>query len=304
MAKKKVEAPVLEAVEPIKEGFIRTGTVKVKPIKRSRAGYPKGHDGEFKFTGCHLKLTLPYSNSRRSYKQVFDSNEEQAYFENVFNKKAGSLSIYDRNNDFWGKEFIVTLEKDNKELDLSVPSQLLEYKVLLANTDKIAPSWDERFKKGSYQYAIISNDREVDDTMKLSAKKERAMELFFEVKKSDKKMFDILRLLGKSPARNTIDNTQWLKSQLTSTMSQIEKVRNVSNIDDFIKVVEDAKFSEKVFVLDALDLGEITRDGTVYRLRDTNAPLGRSVDQAVEWFADPRNNEDKLLIEQRMEMNR
>lgn len=302
MAKKSTDKQEVEI--PVTKSYLRNSTVKVKPIVRGREGYHKGHDGEFKFTGCHLKQTLPYSNSRRSYAKIFESDEEREFFENAFNKKPGALTIYDRNNDFWGREFVVTLEKEEKELDLSIPSQMLEYKVLLANTDRVAPNWDVRFKKGSYQYAIISNEQEVDDGLKLAEKREKAMDLFFSVKKSDKKMYDILRLLGKNPSKAAKDNTQWLKAQLQTIMAQIEKINaQVSNIDDFIKVVEDPHFQEKVFVLDAIDLGEVYKEGTAYYLRDTKAILGRSIPQVVEWFADVRHNEDKLLIETRMGMN-
>ena len=138
----------------------------------------------------------------------------------------------------------------------------------------------------------------------MAAKNERAMELFFKVKNSDKKMFDILRLLGKNPPRSSVNNTVWLKSQLDQVISQKEKIKGVPNIDNFIEIAEDKTFSEKVFVLDAMDIGEIIHDNGTYRIRETNAPIGRSIDQCVAYFADPRYSEEKILIEQRMELNK
>lgn len=287
-----------------KKNYLRNVKVKVKPIVRERAFFPKGHDGEFMYSGCTTQMTLPYSNKTRSYVNVFSSDEEREFFEDAINREHGELSVFSRTSDFWGKEFSVTLDKNEKELDLSNPMQMLEYKVLLANSDKIAPSWSERFVNPGYRWAVVSSDQEDDESYKAAAKNEHAMELFFKIKNSDKKMYDILRLLGKNPPKSSMSNTVWLKSQLDQVISQKEKIKGVPNIDDFIRIAEDPTFSEKVFVLDAMDINEIILDGGTYRIRETNAPIGRSIDQCVTYFADPRYNEEKILIEQRMELNK
>ena len=296
-------APAVKNKSP-REKYLRNVEVKVKPIVRGRAFFPKGHDGEFLYSGCTNRLTLPYSYSKRSYVNIFENDEEREFFEKALNKAPGALTIYDRNNDYWGKEFFVELDKNTYTINLNDPIGMLEYKVLLANKDKIAPTWAERNLNPGYKWAIVSSEQEDDDHYKLAAKNERAMELFFKIKSSNKKMYDVLRLLGKKPVKNSIDNTRWLKTQLDTIINQKERIAGSPNIDDFIKAVEDPFFSEKVFVFDAMDIGEVILEDGVYRIKETNAPIGRSIDQCVEYFADMKNNEDKILIKQRMELNK
>ncbi len=304
MAKKEA-VKAAEAVERSpREKYLRNSKVKVKPIVRGRAFFPKGHDGEFLYTGCTNRFTLPFSVSKRSYVKIFDSHEEQEFFEDELNKDRGDLSLYDRNNDFWGKDFYVELDKGSYDIDLATPIGMLEYKVLLANKDKIAPSWAEKDLNPGYKWAIISEDQENDDAYKIAEKNEHAMELYFKIKSSNKKMYDVLRLLGKKPNRTALDNTRWLKSQISEAIEQKAKVSGIPNIDDFIEVVEDPLFSEKVFVHDALEIGEIVLEDGKYKITQTGNPIGRSIDQCVEYLSSPKNSEDKILIKQRLELNK
>jgi len=292
-----------ETILDLEEKYLKNIKVEVKPIVRGRSFFPKGHDGEFRYSGCYEEFTLPYSSSKRSYSSIFDSKEEQAFFENILNKKPGALSFYDRNSEFWGKEFKVKISKEGKTLDLSIPMHMLEYKVLLANTHLVAPDWTSRFKNPGYQYAVVDDGQIQEDSYKAAAKNEEAMDIFFKIRKSNKKMYDVLRLLGKKPAKTSIDNTAWLKSEINKVIEQKQSKPGLIGIDDFIRVASDRNLSEKVFVLDAIDLGEIKLDGSTYRVNQTNAIIGRSLEQAIEWFADPRNQEDKLFIEQRLKLN-
>lgn len=283
--------------------YLKDFSVDVKPIIRGRAFLPKGHDGEFRYSRCLEGFTLPFLMSKRSYAPIFEDRDEQTFFEESLNKKPGSLSIYDRNSDFWGKEFKIDLSKEGKTLDLRIPMHMLEYKVLLANTHFISPDWDSRFKNPGYQYAIVSEEQIKEDSYKSAAKNEEAMEIFFKLRKSNKKMYDVLRLMGKRPNKQSIDNTSWLKSELNKVIENKKATKELPGIDTFIKAASDKHFSEKVFVLDAIDLGEVVINGSTYRLKETNTPIGRSLEQAVEWFADARNQEDKLFIEQRLQLN-
>ena len=284
--------------------FLRNIKVIVKPVKRHRPFFAEGHDGEFMYSGCINRITLPFSISKRSYVDIFESKEEQEFFENALNKAPGALNIFDRNSQFWSKDFFVDLDKDDKELDLSSPVQMLEYKILLANTNLIAPSWGERFKNPGYRWAIVSEAQIEDDSYKIAAKNEEAMELFFSMKNSNKMMYNVLRLIGTNPNKSNENNTTWLKAQIDKIISQKEKVKNVYNIDDFITVAKDPRFNEKIFVLDAIDLGEIKKIDGIYKINESNIPVGRSIDQCVEFFANKKYSEEKILIEQRMELNK
>lgn len=283
--------------------FLKKEKVVVKPIVRTRPFFSKGHDGEFMFTGAVKSYMLPYSMSTRSFVNIFESKEEQEYFESEMGLKKGAMSVYDRNSAFWN-DFKVDITKEGKTLDLSIPSHMLEYKVLKANKTRIAPSWDDRNKSATYEFALVSESQVIVDNIKNAERDEKAMELFMKIHKSPKKMYDILRVLGKKPENNAKDNIGWLKAQITEIIAEKRKSKGVTNVDDFIAAAEDPNLATKLFVLDAIDAGEITQQNGSYRLAANDQLLGKNMAQVVDYFKSPVGREDKLLIEQRLELNK
>jgi len=282
--------------------FLREEKVEVKPIVRQRSFFKKGHDGEFMFTGTTKGYMLPYSNSTRSYVNVFESDEEQKFFENKMSLKDGELSVYDRKSEYW-TTFTVTISKEGKTLDLSIPSHMLEYKVLMANKKRISPTWEDRNSNPGFEFALVNESQVIDDNIKMSEKNERAMELFMKIRKSNKKMYDILRVLGANPQPQAKEDAKWLKSEIDKIISQKQKAPGILAIDDFIRTAEDSKFSTELFVLDAMDIGEIVHRSGKYRLTSNEQLLGKSMSQVVDYFDSPGGREDKILIEQRLELN-
>jgi hypothetical protein len=283
-------------MEAIKVKVLEDKKVKIKPIVRNRPFFSKTHDGRFMFSGCKEDFTLPFINSTNSLASIFGEGEQEE-FERLLNRKKGDLSIYDRKNLFWAK-FIVSLTKNETTLDLNNPVHALQFRVLKANKDIIAPSWQERFDRPSYKWAIIDEKTVIEEEDKRAVKMESAMDLFSEIKKSQTRMLNVLRLLEKKPARDA--NKEWLKKELTKVIAQIEKTAGMPNIDDFIKAASDPQASEKIFVLDAIEANIIKASGGEFREVDSGRLIGKSLQAAVDHYADPLYQEDKLLIEEKI----
>ena len=130
--------------------------ITIKPIHRERPFFNKDHDGRFMFTGCKERFTLPFVKSTNSFVNIFKPGEQEA-FEKALNRKPGDLSLYDRKSVFWAKTW-VELDKTELTLDLSIPTHAIQYKILLANKDIIAPNWASRNYKPSYKWGIIDED--------------------------------------------------------------------------------------------------------------------------------------------------
>jgi len=58
----------------------------------------------------------------------------------------------------------------------------------------------------------------------------------------------------------------------------------------------------KVFVLDAIEIGEVEVSKGVYKITSNQTAIGRNLSEAVDYFDSIKGREDKLLIEQRLEM--
>jgi hypothetical protein len=276
-------------------------TIEVRPIKRTRPFFKADHDGAFMFSGTYKEYTLPYINDTRSYANPFESPEEQEEFERVLQLAPGALSINNRNSDFWST-FKVKLSKEGKVLDLNYPMHVLEYRVLKANTKRICPNWEDRNRNSAYEFALIDKDVEEVNDIKDAERNLRAMELFIKMRKSNKKMYDILRVLGKKLPKEASVNTSQLIKEIDQIIAEKSKVGGVLNIDDFIEAAEDPKLSLKVFVLDAIEIGEIEISKGVYKITSSQTAIGRNLSEAVDYFDSIKGREDKLLIEQRLEM--
>lgn len=276
-------------------------TIEVRPIKRTRPFFKADHDGAFMFSGTYKEYTLPYINDTRSYANPFESPEEQEEFERVLQLAPGTLSINNRNSDFWST-FKVKLSKEGKVLDLNYPMHVLEYRVLKANTKRICPNWEDRNRNSAYEFALIDKDVEEVNDIRDAERNLRAMELFIKMRKSNKKMYDILRVLGKKLPKEASVNTSQLIKEIDQIIAEKSKVGGVLNIDDFIEAAEDPKLSLKVFVLDAIEIGEIEVSKGVYKITSSQTAIGRNLSEAVDYFDSIKGREDKLLIEQRLEM--
>lgn len=276
-------------------------TIEVRPIKRTRPFFKADHDGAFMFSGTYKEYTLPYINDTRSYANPFESPEEQEEFERVLQLAPGALSINNRNSDFWST-FKVKLSKEGKVLDLNYPMHVLEYRVLKANTKRICPNWEDRNRNSAYEFALIDKDVEEVNDIRDAERNLRAMELFIKMRKSNKKMYDILRVLGKKLPKEASVNTSQLIKEIDQIIAEKSKVGGVLNIDDFIEAAEDPKLSLKVFVLDAIEIGEIEVSKGVYKITSNQTAIGRNLSEAVDYFDSIKGREDKLLIEQRLEM--
>ena len=276
-------------------------TIEVRPIKRTRPFFKADHDGAFMFSGTYKEYTLPYINDTRSYANPFESPKEQEEFERVLQLAPGALSINNRNSDFWST-FKVQLSKEGKVLDLNYPMHVLEYRVLKANTKRICPNWEDRNRNSAYEFALIDKDVEEVNDIKDAERNLRAMELFIKMRKSNKKMYDILRVLGKKLPKEASVNTSQLIKEIDQIIAEKSKVGGVLNIDDFIEAAEDPKLSLKVFVLDAIEIGEIEISKGVYKITSNQTAIGRNLSEAVDYFDSIKGREDRLLIEQRLEM--
>ena len=274
--------------------------VDVKPIVRERPFFKKGHDGEFMFSQTTKVYQIPISNSIRGFARIFEKPEEQEAFEILLGEEPGALTTNNLGSTYWNK-FKVELTKEGRTLDLSIPYQALEYRVLKANYKRIAPDWASRHKAG-LEFALVNEKQVREDDNKRTEIVEEAMDLFYKIKKSNSKMYNVLRLLEKIPPKEAADSTQFLKTELMKVIEQREKGRgNIKSIHDFIEVVKDPQFDTKVLIYDAMDANEIKiGNGGMFKLSSTDAVMGKSIQQVAEWLDTLQNQEEKIILQQRL----
>jgi len=271
--------------------------IKVKPIVRPRPFFKKGHDGEFLYTGCKRTYGLPYSSIKRSFFNPFKDELEQTFFEKKLNQKEGALSLYDINSKFWGK-FNFTMDKEIFELDLMNPSHALIYRIMLVNP-KFANNIDSK-DNPECEYIIVD---ELHEEKAITAKaeiKDKAMDFMYKLKKSKSKMFDTLRLLGKKPDKDA--TLSWYKTELYKVLDQDGNTPGVLGINDFIRIIEDPMSEVKIFVLNAIDEGDIVQSIEGYRIADGREFIGKDLQNVYDYFNrnEPDIKEKIQIIKQRL----
>lgn len=277
--------------------------VIVKPIVKPSGFFKKGHDGEFMYTRCKERFSIPYDGKVNGFAKIFGDNPTEAraiqkLFEKELSKKEGDLNLYDRKNPFWGK-FFVELDKNEITLDLNNPVQALQYRVLLSRRDIIAPSWGQRFDRPSYKWALCDPDiveKEVNKKGELIAE---AIKLFTAIQNSENKMSNVLRLMGKKIPKNS--SKDWLKTEITKTFTQIEKIAGTSSIKDFIEAASDPKIDDKIFVFDAVEAEFIVIEDGIFKDTESKALLGKSLEAVVNYYNNGENQDDKLLMKQKLD---
>ena len=270
--------------------------VKVEPIVRPRPFFRKGHDGEFMYTSCRRVYGLPYDSKKRSFFNPFLKEGEQAEFERLLNQKEGSLNLYDITSKFWGS-FTVSVMKEGLKLDLENVSDALFYRIFLVDP-KFAKNEDSR-DNPECEFILIDEKYEEKVLTEKAEIKDKAMDHMYKLKKSKEKMYNVLRLLGKKPAKDV--TAEWLRTELYKIIDENRNVGGVVNIDNFLSVMEDPQAETKIFVLNAIDAEEILHTTEGYRLLDKTY-LGRDIQSVYDYFNSniPEIKEKKLVIEQRL----
>lgn len=215
------------------------------------------------------------------------TKEEKEFLE----KKTGlDLSVY---GDFW-VDFSVTLRKDvaNNRLDLSNPMDYMSLKLLQALKDEIAPSWDRRNDKLTYDFAIVRGNEEQAEKKKQYDSKKEAFKQYGKIETDRNKLIGVLKLLSNKPI--SVDSTvDWLQGQVEGYVDDMPTA--------FLDIINDASFDTKCLINKGIDFGVIIRRGNKYSTVDglelCEADEVPTFVNAVRYLENPRNQEILLLIE-------
>jgi hypothetical protein len=215
---------------------------------------------------------------------------EQEFFERKLFKKPGELSIYNAESTFW-RDFRVMMGREGLTLDLKDPIDMLKYKVLLANKNTIAPSWDDRFGKGSYEFAVIDESVVIQTEKEQGELEDRANFEFLKIKDNTAKLSDILRLRGFKVPENSRPEfiVQEVRKLVKATPSQ------------FLTTVNDPMFESKVLLKNALRVRalEMPKPG-VYAL--PGGILIGTEREAITYIEQPENATIKQRIINQIEV--
>jgi hypothetical protein len=269
--------------------------VQVVPIRRKGGWLPDNHEAAFLFKHAMNGYVVPKDGRTGALVDPL-TDEEREFFET----KAGlalkreDLSVYKKDNNYW-TNFRVKMTKDVMLLDLSKPMDYLNYKVLLANEESIAPSAQEKFNKATYKYAIVEEGYQNEEKVASASSKKTAYKHFGKIDSSPSKMRDFLNVYNSTrPGNITVPKN----AKTDFLIAEIEKIIE-TNIKDYLQLAEDKHYDTKLIIQKGLSCRAIERDGLDYKVGGQH--IGRNINEAVAFFENVNNNEEILKVKARIE---
>lgn len=295
--------------------FLQDRIVSVKPVESSGkwssllvAGQDRSKD-PFLLNKVKRSYQVPLNSESRGggVKVILDDQRRvkiQKYMESYpngmterefFEKELGAnlnptLKVEDN---FWRNNRLgrVILTKEGIKLNLNEPLDMLKYKILLSNKSLVAPSYDERTLKASYEFMIVDESKVTTQKLDEARLKADAYIKFAEVTGSKTATTGFIKSLGRTiPVTATED---WLKNEVLTIVENSPKY--------FLEIVNHPQYNERIFVQEAVEAGAIIRKGDKRYTLDNGAELGDLTD-VVNYLLNPDNQEVKLRIKSKIDL--
>jgi len=289
-----METLMLESLTKRRKGFLRQGRVKVEPIRRTSDWLPENSDSIFMNSGAKQEYVVPrYARSGQlidPLQDLTDAEKDQIARELGF-KNGDDLNINKKEKENFWINRTVWIDKNGKFLDLSNVGDFISYKILEVNLESIAPSFTERYDKGTYKFALVfEGEEDKIKNQKIDVKKDAYM-LFGKIDGSAKKMSDFLWIyyLTDKEAKRLPNNPgiDYLRGEIGRIIEE--------KTGTFLNIMTDPDFETKVLVQKAINNGLIHRDGMTFTV--FGEPTSKnSLDGLIAYLKDERNNNIRLSI--------
>lgn len=305
MRTKKEEDAANEVTTAIeKQGFtLPQKKVTIQPIFRSSGWITDpSHEAFFLCGTSTVNLTAPRNKITGELICPL-TEEERNFFENKeisgMSFEKGDLSPYNKTFNYWkSKEAKVRLGKDNVELDLANPYHYIRYKILLANTDIIAPSPDKAFSKKSYKFMIVEENFQMAKRLTKTEKLKEAYIFYGKIEDSVLEMETFLKVYGKKVP--TTANKTWLQDKISEIIE--------TDLDGFLQLAANKDRNVRLFIEDCVTNGIIIKENHKYFLQGgeklsfkTDLPL---IDNVVKFLTAPVNSDLYIELQERLKQTK
>lgn len=282
----------VKTVERKGDSILQNKKVKVVPIKRKGSWLGKGHAAEFLFGEAKRKYTAPKGPNGRIVDVL--TKEEEEFLSKELRR---DLSVFSPPKENYWTNHYVALGDSVRILNLADPQDYLDWKLLLANKNEIAPSGEDKYKKGTYKFAISSLDFEDDVKANKANNKKEAYIHFGKLEAKGKyAMIDFLSAyyFGK-PGKRVAENAdiKWVTAELDRVIEE--------DLEGYLAISKDGDIEYKILIQKAISKNALYKNRNSYSLPDTNKVIAENLDSLILWFKDPANSEEVVKIEAKIE---
>ena len=217
---------------------------------------------------------------------------EKAYLGEAMGLETNALSVHRQVDNYWSN-YQVKLGKEDTILDLSIPEEYIKYKVLLANTECIAPSLDavNLKQKETYEYVLLHEEEEAKANKKRVNKNIEAYKILGKIEGDKDKLRTIVEIATSRPQHRT--------ASIDALTDQIDRLIQ-ANANLFLTIAQDPLLDTKVLLKKGIETGAVKVKNDLFYDAD-GKPLcdagNATFSVAAEWLNKPKNQGTKLAIE-------
>jgi len=308
----------METAEKISYGtFLQNRIVSVKPVESSGKwntllvqGQEKQKD-PFLYNKVKRSYQVPLNSQnlgggvkvilddqRRVLIQKYEESFPQGMTEKEFFEKELGADLnptLPQNENFWrtDRRGRVVITKEGVTLNLSLPLDMLKYKILLSNRMLISPSYEDRKLKATYEFMIVDESKVTSKKLEEASLKAQAYVKFAEITNSKTATIGFIKSLGRTiPATAT---EEWLKSEVLNIVE--------NNPIYFLEIVNHPQYQEKIFIQEAVEAGAIIRKGEKRYTLDNGIELGDLTD-VINYLTNPEYQEVRLRIKAKIDLTK
>jgi hypothetical protein len=289
-------AEITAVAEAPKQFKLPNYKVTVTPVRRKGGWLSTNHEASFLFKHSSFTFTLPMKPMGGFVDPL--TQEEKDFLESTqagLDLKKDDLNINKRENNYW-KTYRVKLDKNLRVLDLSKPADYIAYKVLLANKDLIAPSAQDKYKKGTYKYALEREGAQDEEKFKEAGNKMKAYSFFASIENSPTKMRNFINVYNLKKRNGRVAAANSTKEFL---VSEIQKIVDADMLG-FIEQSVDPNYENHIIIFNGILCGAIKREGITYKTME-NKILGDTLEQLTNFYGNPVNSEELVKLQSRIE---
>lgn len=215
------------------------------------------------------------------------TNDEKNFLEEILGLPMNALSIYKHGKDNFWVHRTVRLTKEDTVLDLSNPEQYIDYKILLANKDLIAPSLAamEDYPKTTYEFVIINENDETKKAKQYMSNIQRCYKEFGKIEEDSATLRYIVEVFTNRPvAVNT--KLDWLQTKVNDLIQSDSKV--------FLNIVSDEYLPTKVTIKKGIEAGVIQqKNNLLFMNGEALCEYGEesTINNAAKYLNSPKHQE-------------
>lgn len=275
---------------------LRTKKYVVRPIRRQGGWVPPGHDSEFMNDGSKNGYVVPVlpGNILVDPLKDFTLDDRASFAEELGLPDVQSLNTHTKKNYWRGNT--VTVDRNGLYLDCTQTMDFVKCLILKSDGENIAPSWAERFDKGTYKFALCEEGEELHDKVSNLEDKKNAYIYLSKMDKSVDKMRDFLYvyyITKKDAKRPPVSaSVDWLKQELGRIIDD--------DLQVFLGIANDKEYNIKLLIQKSLEIGALMRDRHNYSLPGSDRPIG-VLEDLISFLDDPKNQEVRIKLVHQIE---